>query len=204
MGELLALRWGPDGLDLEAAIVHVRASLDRVRGSSGDYQELAPKSRAGRRDVPLAAEDVARLRRHRLATGRPEDGELVFAGADDEALSPVPAYRAWKRACRAPYIEAAKANLERARREGDPAAIEQAEAEVKLARTKAVPRPHDCRHAFATHMLAVGLTAHAVASLLGHADAALVTRRYGHALPEELARAGELLSEWRRRRGVAR
>jgi integrase len=52
-------------------------------------------------------------------------------------------------------------------------------------------------------MLAVGLTAHAVASLLGHADAALVTRRYGHALPDELARAGDLLSEWRRRRGLA-
>jgi len=38
--------------------------------------------------------------------------------------------------------------------------------------------------------------------LLGHADAALVTRRYGHALPDELARAGELLSAWRRARGV--
>lgn len=124
MGELLALRWGPEGLDLEASMVHVRSSLDRVRDSSGDYVELAPKSRAGRRDVPLAAEDVARLRRHRLATGRPEDGELVFAGDDDEALSPVPAYRAWKRACRAPLVEAAKANLMRARTQGDPAAID--------------------------------------------------------------------------------
>jgi integrase len=203
MGELLALRWGSEGLDLESGIVHVRASLDRVRDSSGDYAEVAPKSRAGRRDVPLATEDVARLRRHRLATGRPEDGELVFAGDDDEALSPVPAYRAWKRACRAPYVEAAKAELEQVRQEGDPAAIEQAEAELKLAQARAVPRPHDCRHAFATYMLAVGLTAHAVAVLLGHADAALVSRRYGHALPDELARAGDLLSEWRRRRGLA-
>ena len=54
LGELLALRWGPDGLDLDGGIVHVRASLDRVRDGSGEYARLAPKSRAGRRDVPLA------------------------------------------------------------------------------------------------------------------------------------------------------
>ena len=101
------------------------ASLDRVRDSSGDYAELAPKSRAGRRDVPLAAEDVARLRRHRLATGRPEDGELVFAGDDDEALSPVPAYRAWKRACRAPLCRGREGQPRcELGQEGDPAAIE--------------------------------------------------------------------------------
>ena len=37
------------------------------------------------------------------------------------------------------------------------------------------------RHApaFASHALAAGLTAHAVAALLGHTDAGLVLRRYG-------------------------
>jgi integrase len=138
-----------------------------VRGADGLYPVLAPKSRAGRRDVPLAPEDVARLRRHRLATGRPPDGELVFAGKDGTQLSPVPAYRAFKRA-------ALRAGL------GEP-----------------LPRLHDCRHAFATHLLAAGLSAHAVAALLGHADAGLVLRRYGHALPEEVARAGTVLSAWR-------
>jgi integrase len=93
MGELLALRWGPEGLDLDAGLVHVRASLDRVRDGD-DYPELTPKSRASRRDVPLAPEDTARLRRHRLATGRPEHGKLVFSGPDGEPLSPVPAFRA--------------------------------------------------------------------------------------------------------------
>lgn len=44
--------------------------------------------------------------------------------------------------------------------------------------------------------------AHAVAELLGHADAALVTRRYGHALPDELASASEALSAGRRARGL--
>jgi integrase len=203
MGELLALRWGPDGLDLDAGVVHVRASLDRVRDADGDYGQLVPKSRAGRRDVPLAPEDVARLRRHRLATGRPEDGELVFAGPDGEPLSPVPAFRAWKRACRAPLVDVAKRELDRALAAGDEESVTETRAELAAAKRAPAPRPHDARHAFASHMLAVGLTAHAVAELLGHADAALVTRRYGHALPDELARAGDMLSAWRSARGVS-
>lgn len=202
LGELLALRWGPDGLDLEAGVLHVRASLDRVRDASGEYERLVPKSRAGRRDVPLAGEDVARLRRHRLATGRPDDGALVFAGPEGEPLSPVPAYRAWKRACRAVCVAPAKAALEQAQKLGDRRAVTQAEQELERARTEPLPRPHDARHAYASHMLALGLTAHAVAELMGHADAALVTRRYGHALPDELARAGELLGAWRKARGL--
>src|SRR4051812_12398830 len=36
--------------------------------------------------------------------------------------------------------------------------------------------------------------AHAVTALLGHADAALVLRRYGHTLADELAGAGAALS----------
>jgi integrase len=55
------------------------------------------------------------------------------------------------------------------------------------------PRVHDLRHAYATHQLRAGLTAHAVAKLLGHADASLVWRRYGHALPDELTLAGHAL-----------
>jgi integrase len=202
MGELLALRWGPEGLDLDSGVVRVRASLDRVRGDSGDFAEVAPKSRAGRRDVPLAPEDIARLRRHRMATGRPDDGELVFAGDDGHALSPVPARRAWQRASRSAVVALATCELEAALDRGDHAAIAEARHRLEAARRAPLPRPHDCRHAFASHMLAVGLTAHAVAQLLGHSDAALVTRRYGHALPDELARAGEMLSAWRLARGL--
>lgn len=92
---------------------------------------------------------------------------VVFGGANGEALSPVPAYRAFRRAA------------------------ERAEIAAPL------PRFHDARHAFATHALGAGLTAHAVAALLGHTDAGLVLRSYGHALPDELASAGDVLSAWR-------
>jgi integrase len=171
LGELLALPWGTEGLDLDAGYVRVRRSLDRVRGPDGRYPVLPPKTRAARRDVPLAPEDAARLRRHRLACGRPTDGALVFAGPGGEQLSPVPAYRAFKRACARTGIAAP------------------------------LPRLHDCRHAFATHLLSAGLTPHAVAALLGHTDAGLVLRRYGHALPDEVAGAGAALSAWRAARG---
>ena len=90
LGELLALPWGPDGLDLAAGVVHVRRSLDRVRDAEGRYPLVAPKSRTSRRDVPLAVDDVAAMRRHLLASGRPADDALVFS-LEGEAPSPVPA-----------------------------------------------------------------------------------------------------------------
>jgi integrase len=98
----------------------------------------------------------------------------VFANADGDALSPVPAHRAFKRACRV------------------------AAAVV----VEPLPRFHDLRHTFATHTLAAGLSVHAVAALLGHADAGLVLRRYGHALPDEVASAGDVLSAWRASRAA--
>lgn len=58
-------------------------------------------------------------------------------------------------------------------------------------------RVHDLRHTCATFWLAAGLTVHAVAELLGHTDAALVLRLYGHALPREVATAAERLEAWR-------
>lgn len=66
-----------------------------------------------------------------------------------------------------------------------------------------LPRLHDLRHTAATHWLAAGLKSHAVAELLGHTDAGLVDRLYGHALPDEVACAGEVLEAWRTaRRGA--
>ena len=91
----------------------------------------------------------------------------MFGGPDGAALSPVPGHRAFDRA-------ATRAGI-----------------------AQPAPRFHDARHAFATHALAAGLTAHTVAALLGHSDAGLVWRLYGHALPDELASAGDVLGQWR-------
>lgn len=193
LGELLALQWGTDGLDLAAGVVHVRRSLDRVRAADGSYPLVPPKSRSSRRDVQLADGDLAAMRRHLLASGRPRDGALVFA-LEGEAPSPVPAYRGFRRACfrAGVLLDGAPAEL---RACTSYAAFQRRCRELKIA--EPLPRFHDTRHAFATHALAAGLTAHAVAQLLGHSDAGLVWRRYGHALPDELARAADTLAEWR-------
>jgi integrase len=58
-------------------------------------------------------------------------------------------------------------------------------------------RVHDLRHTAATFWLAAGLSVHATAELLGHVDAALVLRLYGHALPQETSTAADRLEAWR-------
>ena len=55
------------------------------------------------------------------------------------------------------------------------------------------PAIHSLRHSAAAWWLASGLTVHAVAESLGHADPTLVIRRDGHALPAERSGAGERL-----------
>jgi integrase len=62
------------------------------------------------------------------------------------------------------------------------------------------PRLHDLRHTCATFLLAAGLRSHVVADILGHEDAGLVDRLYGHALPEEIHGAGDALDAWREAR----
>ena len=109
------------------------------------------------------------------------------------------ALRGFQRACLAAgaYGEGADAQL---RETTSYAKFVAACRERKL--TAALPRFHDLRHAYATHALAAGLSAHVVARLLGHSDAGLVWARYGHALPDELAGAADALSGWRQARAA--
>ena len=98
------------------------------------------------------------MRRHRLATSRPRDGALVFADERGKALTP----------------------------NGRPRhAFRRATQRAGLA--EPLPTLHDLRHAYASALLAAGLTVHAVAELLGHSSPALVMARYGHAYADEKA-----------------
>lgn len=68
-GELVGLRW--EDVDLAAGVIHVRRGWDSVEG------EVAPKSRQGRRKVPVPGVLRDYLIEHRVAT----DGEgHVFGG----------------------------------------------------------------------------------------------------------------------------
>jgi integrase len=77
-GELRALTW--DAVDFDCGVIRVAASWDRKAGP------VAPKSRAGRRTVPMASALRVHLAEHRLQTGR-ADG-LVFGRTADDPFDP--------------------------------------------------------------------------------------------------------------------
>ena len=74
-GELMALRWSD--VDLEANELHVERSYDPKDGVF-----VEPKSRAGRRRVPIAAVLRRRLLALKIASHRPSPETLVFGDAD--------------------------------------------------------------------------------------------------------------------------
>lgn len=110
LGELLALTWADTptapGVDLDGAVIRVRHSLDRARDrETGRYRIVAPKTRAGVRDIPLAAGDVAMLRRHRLACGRPGEGALVFSDRGQPVTPNGAPRHTWRRVAAAAGID---------------------------------------------------------------------------------------------------
>ena len=127
----------------------------------------APKSKASRRAVPLAANAATRCGEHRLATGRPAgSARVLFA-----PTGPVDAHSAL------PRVPAS-----RARRRGS------------LHRP---PNPHDARHAYATWAARRRHLRHTVSPDCSDTPTpTLVLRRYGHALPDELAGAADTVSAW--------
>jgi integrase len=92
LGELQALTWAD--VDVAGGTINVVRSLDPKAGP------VEPKSRAGRRRVPIAAFLRELLIEHRLLTGR-ESG-LVFSRTGEKPLAPSAinerARRAWQRA----------------------------------------------------------------------------------------------------------
>jgi integrase len=140
-GEVLALR--VEDVDLDAGLVRVERSWDP---SARRFVE--PKSRAGRRTVPIATALRELLVGHLLRSGRRTG--LLF-GDGTRPLDPRGIARRAATAWKTSGVEG-----------------------IGL---------HECRHTFASTMLAAGVGARVIAELMGHADAGLVWTRYGHVLP---------------------
>jgi integrase len=85
-GELMALRW--ENFDLAQGVIRVEQSYDPKEGVF-----VSPKSRAGRRSVPIPAVLRDSLVEHKLRTGRGEG--LVFGTS---AEHPFTASNVWRRA----------------------------------------------------------------------------------------------------------
>jgi integrase len=81
ISEVIALRWRDLRLDGDRPTVRVRRA--RVRGSYGP-----PKSRHGRRDVPIPFDVVRQLRERRTASEWPGDNDLVFPSMTGTAMMP--------------------------------------------------------------------------------------------------------------------
>jgi integrase len=141
-GELRALLW--DDVDLADGMIRVERSMNGSHGETGE-----PKSRAGRRGVPIIAALRDLLVEHKLATRR--DGGLVFGSTATQPFTPTAvrkrALTAWRRA-----------GL-------DPIGL------------------HECRHTFASLLIAAGVNAKAISAYLGHASIQTTFDLYGHLMP---------------------
>ena len=164
-GELCGLRWSD--VDLDGGTLHVTRARVVVDGQTVDS---APKTRAGRRMIPLDQHLVALLRTHkarqaaeRLAAGPAyADGGWLLA---DHLGQPV-------------HPETVSSLLERA---------------IAGAGLRRI-RLHDLRHTAASLMLADGVPVKVVADLLGHASPTVTLSVYAHVLPGMAEQAGEALS----------
>ena len=56
--------------------------------------------------------------------------------------------------------------------------------------------PHPCRHTFASLMIAAGLNAKALSTLMGHAKIGIILDRYGHLMPGSEEEAAGLLNAY--------
>jgi integrase len=161
-GELLALRW--EDVDLSVGVIRVERSYDPKEGVF-----VEPKTRAGRRSVPIASVLRGTLIEHRLASGRSEG--LVFGATAERPFTPSNvrrrAHTAWRNA-------------------------NELAGDVRLGPLQPISL-HECRHTFASLMIASGVNAKALASYMGHASVTITYDRYGHLMPGNESEAAALL-----------
>lgn len=151
-GEALGLTW--EDVDLDHGALTIRRALQRqtCRG----LVLVAPKSRAGRRVIPLPKELVQALRTHRTtqmqerlrAGSMWHDRGFVFASPTGTPVDPRNDHATWKRLLVA--------------------------AGVKPARL------HDARHTAATLLLTQGVPARVAMEILGHSPIGLTLGTYTH------------------------
>lgn len=154
-GELQALRW--KNVDLAAGEISVCAAWDAHDG------EIETKSAAGVRTIAIIADLARDLAAHGLRTGRDGD-DLVFGRTADLPFVPTTvrsrALRAW--------AAANTAEAERLRRD-----LTNAEALRPIGL-------HECRHTYASTMLAAGGNLLDVKEAMGHSTIVMTCDQYGH------------------------
>ncbi len=164
-GELCGLRWS--AVDLEAGTLQVVHTLVMV---DGHPVESTPKTKTGRRTVPLDGSLVTLLKARRAA----QRAERLRAGA---AWSP--GDYAFTDELGRPY---------------SPDYVSERFEQLQRAAGLSRIRLHDTRHTAATLMLANGVNPKVVQEMLGHSHVSITLGIYGHTTPSMGREAGEALS----------
>jgi integrase len=133
---------------------------------------VEPKSKKGRRSVPIPSVLRGFLLEHQMRQGR-RDG-LVF-GRD--ANSPFTSSNVWRRA----HTAWSRMNAERQENDLEPI------APITL---------HEARHTFASLMIAAGVNAKALSTYMGHSSITITYDRYGHLMPGNEEEAAGLLDAY--------
>jgi integrase len=175
-GELRALRW--EDVDLPGRVIHVCRGWDAIEG------EQDTKSAAGNRRVPILDPLAAELIAHRARTGR-AGAALVFGRTATDPFNPETVRRdtlaAWG------WREAANP---------DPG------ARPKVIHVKAradAPRPitlHEARHTCASLLIAAGVNAKALSTIMGHSTISMTFDTYGHLMPGAIGEAAAVTNAY--------
>jgi integrase len=155
-----------EDVDLQKNLIVVSRSWDVKAGA------IEPKSNAGKRTVPIASVLREYVIAHRLRSGR--RGGLAFGASENRPFTPTAVRRraliAWKSANKNRRL----AGLP----ELEPIAL------------------HECRHTFASLMIAAGVNAKALSVYMGHASVTITLDRYGHLFPGNEEEAAGLLDTY--------
>lgn len=177
LGEIQAL--DVEDVDLATGLISVEWTWDRIEG------KVEPKSAAGRRVVPVPAVLRDHLLEHRMSHAR--DTGLLFGRTPTDAFRPDT------------LLDRATAAWEAAN------AAERAAAEEEGREPRLLQRltPHDCRHTYASLMIAAGVNAKALSTYMGHANISITLDRYGHLFPGNEEEAAGLLDAYLQRADTA-
>ncbi|HMF83593.1 MAG TPA: site-specific integrase [Acidimicrobiia bacterium] len=158
--EILGLRWSR--IDLSRGRVRIHETLQRVEGQ---LAFVPPKTDRAKREIPLPAFAVERLRAHKAEQGRRRlslgsvwsDIDLVCERGDGGPLDPDGFTHGFARIAKAAGLDG-----------------------VRL---------HDCRHGVATALAKAGTPAYVTSMVLGHSSVHFTANTYQHADEETVDRA---------------
>jgi len=167
-GEIFGLKWSD--IDWQRGLLRVQRQAQRVKGQGKIF--VPPKTKAGRRTIPLGSEMLLLLREHR---------EKQEALKDEYGFG-------WH-----------ALNLVFPTNTGNPMATSNLLKEYKSLLEACglhKMRFHDLRHTAASIMLNRGIPAYVVSRILGHSKPSTTLDIYGHLIPVMHEGIGDQMDDW--------